>query len=301
MGQFTYWYVLVILLFEVITAIASLVYFLKYYRSPPHDWFGRKTYNSVSRSCHGDTGSFVLLFTRLGSFFWFIAVGLVVLHTEHPTSWNYFTVWNGYLLVLYFGLASVASISHIFGNIFSDSCVLSNGRIRTFSAVVSILFEIAGSSAIFVTFVNFTLLSAEIQFLNLSLHGTTSVCQVVELLQNDIKVELPDIIFVISWPCLYLLFITPIVMLSVRDDYPYDFLHTDTPYCFVWYNGLFLILLGFFGIWHFLSQMKYRFIVHKMDGDDSATNISLLGADIPDDKHELGRQDKKYHNNITAF
>ena len=271
-AEFEYWYVFLVMLAEFALAVLVLTVYLRKCRSQPYKWFETKTFENISSSCYGGDANLAIMYVRLAFFLWFIIVALIMQHSLFPNSWHYFTVWNGYLLVSYFGLAFFASFARQFGSYFEHWLTPSENFARNYSVLVGVLFEIAGSSAIFVTFVNFTLLSPRPSFMNIAMHGTTSCCQVMEHLLNNIRVEPFDLIFVLSWPVLFMLFIVPVVMLNVR-GYPYDFLKTDTPMCFAWYKGLVFILIMFYSVWLGFSRLKYHLLGSARNSDESLTGL----------------------------
>jgi hypothetical protein len=62
-----------------------------------------------------------------------------------------------------------------------------------------------------------------------------------------------------SWAVLYLNFIWALVAMNIIPSYPYPFLATDTPSCFLYYFGLFVADFLFYYTFYSLSYLKYLF------------------------------------------
>lgn len=284
-SEYRYWYIVLVMLGEYAVIATALVLYLSRLRPQPHIWFSGKTFASVSTSAHGSRADYILMTLRLIFFLWFATVGVSINSALYPTSWHYFTLHNIYLLTAYYALAFLSSFCGIFGARLNQLYSPSASTIEIFAKIVAVLFEISGSSAIFVTFVNFVLLSANPEFFNIMDHGTTSFCQIVELWFNNIDVSAPDVLVALGWPMFYIIFITPIVLLGVR-GWPYDFLSIENASCFVWYNVLMLIFILFYFIWMGLSVLKRRVItkgnnvVHNGPILESSAHRNTAGANL---------------------
>jgi hypothetical protein len=144
---------------------------------------------------------------------------------------------------------------------------------------VHIIFEVAGSTALMITVVDFTLLSAEFKFWNLVAHFFTSISFLIELSLNAMGVRLHDLSYCSVWSISYLAIIWPIVAFGVR-DWPYGFLKVDSWSCILWYNALFVGNLLFFLLFYKLGAIKERLFFGDMaNGGSSASN--------PEDKYDV--------------
>jgi hypothetical protein len=246
---------------EYAIIVLAVVLYLARARPQPYLWFHKKSFASVSTSAHGTRADYILMCLRLVFFLWFAIAGVAINSALSPTSWHYFTLHNIYLLTAYYALAFMSSFFGLFHAYFSQFYTPSAPSVEIFSKIVAVLFEVSGSSAIFVTFVNFVLLSAKPDFFNIMQHGSTSFCQIIELWLNNIDVSAPDVIVALGWPMFYIVFITPIVLLGVR-GWPYDFLSIENPSCFVWYNVLMILFVLFYFLWMGLFVSKRRIVAN---------------------------------------
>jgi hypothetical protein len=170
----------------------------------------------------------------------------------------FFTLWNVYLITLYYFLALTSSIiGFLHGPTESDAKAPKwSDRVQTLGYAVQILYEVAGSTALFVTIVNFSALNHHFVFKNVSRHLATTLSLLVECALNKISVRYEHLIFNLTWVLLYMMFCWPMVASGALHDWPYFFLSTDTPAVFAWYMGLFAMDTLFYSIWFYIIRTK---------------------------------------------
>ena len=207
------------------------------------------TFSSVN-----DTFTRILLLTRFVSCIFFLGIGIVwntIDNDDDMFDLKYFTNWNILLVSLYFILALITSTLGASSK--SENAV----EHRYLSQFLFITFEVVGSTAFLITVVNFSLLDSNIgHFFNTVCHFATSASLLLEMLLNRMRVRLAHYPFMLLWFLSYLCVIWPCVVTGRVTNWPYDFLATDTPACFLWYSGLLLLTTIFFGAWFALSKLK---------------------------------------------
>ena len=210
---------------------------------------------------------YTLFVTRFLSLIYILGVSVIVNDVTMPDDrgWLYFTNWNTKLIAFYFLLAFISSVTGLLSPSNVDlarsasSTSAQNGEqncylsiyVRTFT----ILFEVAGGTSILVTVVAFGILDHSLSFWNVSLHLVTLITLLVELSLNKIFVRYDHYPFNLSWATIYLVFIW-ILVYSGQQDWPYFFLKTDSPNCYLFYSGLILADLLFYTIWYSFSELK---------------------------------------------
>lgn len=255
-STYQYWYIILFLFLEYAFAICvyrHVVLKEKEKSNDPVKYLVESDLHTVSTSWLGGNATIALTVFRIICFFWFLIAGAGLTFSLHPTSWHFFTQWNVCLITFFFLLASVASLLHVLK--LDTSKYLSEKTLSILNFSLSLLFEIVGASAIFVTCVDLSFLSADPSLLNMVLHVSTSCSQLVELSLNNISVDAHHFLFALGWPQLYLIFITIIVTTGIR-GWPYDFLRTDTPNCFIWYHLMLLLFVIFYAVWCALFKAK---------------------------------------------
>ena len=183
--------------------------------------------------------------------------------------WDHFTVWNALLVSTYFLLATGCSVlGFVYGNkSLSNQCVVKvtnesstrivwSSEINRFAHTIRLLFEICGGSAFVIIAFAFIFLDSKFDFWNVSLHFVTALCLTVEMFLNNMYVRFDHFPFNLAWPALFLVFIWPTVYTGMA-DWPYYFLRTDSPNCFLYYNGLILVYLVFYTAWYGASELKF--------------------------------------------
>jgi hypothetical protein len=196
----------------------------------------------------------LLLVTRLLSFLYFSLVAIWRLDViNHTWAWYFFTTWNLYLLSLFYLLAFSASCIGLCSSVANIGAT--NSRLGT---IVHSLYEVAGSTAFLVTVVAFTLLDPQFSFQNMTIHFFTTCSVLVEMLLNKMTVLPLHIIFNFVWASTYLAFIWTVVACGAVEEWPYDFLQTDTWQCFLWYTGLFIGVMFFFSLFWAFSKAKMK-------------------------------------------
>jgi len=196
----------------------------------------------------------LLLLTRFCSFLYFSCASLLIDNLVHH-DWDYyhFTTWNLYLLSTFFLLAFTASL---LGMCSQGGRGWGRGRL---GMAVHMLYELSGSAAFLVTTVAYTFLDHSFTFWNMSIHLVTSGCIVVELLLNHMPVLPIHCLLNMLWTSMYLVFIWLMVTTGVVAEWPYPFLATDTPSCFLWYSGLLISCIFFYFAFEQMSRVKLLF------------------------------------------
>mmetsp|Transcript_19532 Transcript_19532/g.28101 ORF Transcript_19532/g.28101 Transcript_19532/m.28101 type:complete len:256 (+) Transcript_19532:109-876(+) len=212
--------------------------------------FEHKEFNIVARSRYGKRGNCALLVARLLFCGWFSVTTLYKYSSNDPnlsSGWHYYTNWNLILISIYFMLASFISSFDAFRN-YDDTFSASIPALRRVSLFVGIVYPVICSTAIMVTVLNFTLLDSNLGFWDITSHLTQSISLIfVEMPLSKALIKPHDVWVVITWPLIYLIFIWPIVATDVR-EWPYFFLETNRPTCFIWYTALLLFSILFFCI-----------------------------------------------------
>mmetsp|Transcript_8578 Transcript_8578/g.12807 ORF Transcript_8578/g.12807 Transcript_8578/m.12807 type:complete len:286 (-) Transcript_8578:281-1138(-) len=266
MGKFEYLpEVIVMVLIEFAIVVAGLYVHSRYSPLPPDSrrWliFEQRTFESCVTSIHGEKYTALLCGLRLLFFLWFLGIGVIYKLTRkaYRGGWEYFTNWNLVFISLYYLFAFLSSIFHIVTKYRKDDMHVSDLVKRRVSTFISIHFAVAGATALFITLVNFTLLSPRFYFFNVVSHFTTSVSFLIEMSLNNIHIHYKEFVFSFVWALLWLIIIWPSVAEGVK-DWPYDFLQTDKAACFAWYNILFVVNFIFYSLWWYMSQLKFRLL-----------------------------------------
>jgi hypothetical protein len=190
----------------------------------------------------------------------------------------YFTNWNIYLISLYYSLASIASgIGICKDSAFREHVTqhqLKNRNRETVSfwadattmlgVTVHILFEIAGSTAFFITVIDFCALNPNFVYWNVSLHFITSMSFLVELFLNSMFVRWEHVLFTVTWGLIYLIFIWPMVATGAATKWPYFFLDTEKVTVSGWYIFLFTALIVFYYIFYGVAALKWAIVGRKL-------------------------------------
>ena len=239
-------------------------------------------------------GQFIVLATRVGCFSFFFGVAFIWDIVQYDvSSAKYFTHWNIFLIVLYYGMACMASI---YGLLYdrqhnSRSSVqverkdervvnleeddeLWSIHMEYFGYSMQIIFEVAGGTALFVTVVVFTILNPSAEFWNFTDHLFTTISFLVELSLNDLVVRWEHVIFNVLWAMLYLIYIWPAVAEGSVHYWPYGFLQVQGASSFGAYTALVVANIGFYALWCALSWLKFRCIAAAgvNDGETSPEN-----------------------------
>jgi hypothetical protein len=241
-------------------------------------YFYGLNYQSVYRSglenlIQKQRGIYILFAWRLSCFLFFFGIPFLYGYIHFGgNSAIFFTIWNIDLISLFYFLVTVASgIGIIYDSEFSKSHSGSNidetpdlsfwsNSIQNFGYALQILFEIAGSTAFFVTVVDFATLNHEFQFWNVCQHFMTTMSFLVEISLNSMIVRWEHVLFTIAWAMMYLIFIWSMTASDAVSHWPYFFLNTGTPAVFLWYPGLFLGLFIFYYLFWWVSDVRYRLI-----------------------------------------
>jgi hypothetical protein len=102
-----------------------------------------------------------------------------------------------------------------------------------------------------------------------------------------------DMTYSLSWKLLYMIFAWILVTLHFRRNWPYDFLETSTPYCFFWYNLLFLLDGVYYTVFYYVIRFKFNTYLKYYHNDnntyDDDNNKRLLSTQY--DEALLSEQD----------
>ena len=264
-------------------------------------WFCSYSFMDTYNSIFGENSKYLLLTSRLLTFSYFASVSIGFNFYLRPHGWNYFTVWNLILITFYFLLSSMCSIIGIFWNGWVTSIIEASIRkpkaaelfaetthrnikiIQALSILTHVIFEVAGSTALMVTFVNFTLLNPKFEFWNVNAHFINSCVFLLEMLQTKLPVYILHYPYALTWMGIFCVFTWIIVAYNVR-YWPYDFMVAGTPLCIVWYSGLFILNFGFYCLWNGLSRLKQYYYP-----DTSVTNDGQRKRTVSDDTNYSNR------------
>lgn len=229
-----------------------------------------------------------LLFWRLASFVFFFGITFLWNFVkENGDNAHFFTYWNIDLITAYYFLVLIASFIGIINDSkfeqhrqqhpsHSDSSETQSSfwsdSVTRFGYTVQILYEITGSTAFFITVVNFITLNPVFHFWNVNVHFMTSMSILVELGLNQMAVRWEHVLFTIYWALMYLIFIWPLVAMEDIHDWPYFFLNAETAAVFPWYAGLIVALILFYYVFWGISYLKER-IIDSCEGRVSAAEI----------------------------
>jgi hypothetical protein len=261
-------------------------------------------YRSALEHFIGRKASQIILFLfRLGTFVFFFTMPFIYAYVKFGGNRSmYFTIWNIELISLYFFLATISSVIGMFydsefenyekqqhENEETPNHGFWSESLTKFGYAIQILFQIAGSTAFFVTVINFATLDPAFKFWNVSAHFVTTMCFLAELILNVMIVRWEHVVFTILWALSYLIFIWPMVAEGAATRWPYFFLHTDSASVYPWYIVLFLALIIFFYIFWFVGFCKIRIIQYL---EDKSHLLPPRAAKIrqTDDDHHHHRQ-----------
>ena len=141
-----------------------------------------------------------------------------------------------------------------------------------------------------VTTVAFTLLDSNPTFWNCTFHLATTLSIIMESL-NKMTVTFMHLPFGLTWALVYTTFIWLAVWLGAVSQWPYVFLDTSSPLCFLWYSGLVVCFIFYYCLFAAVSQrkMKYHEAYLRTLEENKQTSIhtDLLGA--KDNTHRIHR------------
>jgi hypothetical protein len=272
--------VMIIVEYAFAVAVASKMY-RRHIENNVDNCDDDKILNRVVRSVIGD---YVLVPIRLLFALYFFSVGLLWHTILYPHSWHYFTNWNMFMIVLYFGLTNFSlALSHN----------IADNRSMLFGTIISKLFVVVATSSIFTTAVTFALISDRMDFWNVVMHLTTSICIFIEMSLNCIVIHSWDYIFCLTWSIIYLLVVWVAVGTGLK-EWPYDFLRIDSPSCFIWYTALLLGNVLFFAVVWLYCHVKHssfvpwcrgglwddRVLASAHDNNEDIENIELATSSL---------------------
>jgi hypothetical protein len=238
-------------------------------------------FENIYQSPWGPSGNgnwclYLLFLWRVACFGFFFGNDMIwgLIHNSGNSA-IYFTNWNVYLISLYYFLASIASVigmcndngyrEHVQQQQQNDNRSRENQSFWTastakFGVAVHILFEIAGSTAFFITVIAFSALNPHFVYWNVSQHFVTSMSFLVELFLNSMIVRWEHVLFTVTWGLIYLIFIWPMVATGAATEWPYFFLDTDSATVFGWYVMLFVALVLFYYIFYGVDALKWAIV-----------------------------------------
>ena len=184
------------------------------------------------------------------------------------------------LLSFWFFCASLSSVIHLYPELpLLNSVGLSDPeRRKTVALVTRRVGDVVGSCAIFITTIQYILLSPEYGFWDSLVHMTNSFFMIIEYCLNNITSHVRNIMIAYWFMYVYLIFTWIIVPGAGAKDWPYWFLDTDSAACFGWYPGLLVIYSIFFVIWKFLfGNIKGGY--YEADGKLSGQGVEVTEVD----------------------
>lgn len=262
---------IVFCIYGFIAAVCLVIYF-KYYINEVYEF--KTAYESTIQKPHMVLG---LGIYRLVCFlFFFIFAGIYVWTVIYPGSqggknYQYYTYWNVGMAFFYYLIATIASILGYFykpvdGIEWAPAIVY-------FGKFQRIIFSLAGSTAFFITVVNFSLLSSAGTFSNISDHLITSITFLFEMFLNTTTVPVYNLAYMITWAILWISFILIIYPgADVLNSWPYFFLDSYTTAVYFWYPVLILLMVIFYFIWYGLSVLKVKYIINAQSAFESAVD-----------------------------
>jgi hypothetical protein len=246
-----------------------------------------KDFSHVYQSYLDPWGVYALLIWRLLCCGYFI--GPVFTYGYVQTGFAnafYFTLWNIDAITFYYILASACSIIGLYQE------KVEAGRTWTWSDTLikvgyanQILFEALGSTAFFVTTVNFVALNPIFTFWNTNEHFVTSMSFLVELFLSKQSVRWEHLIFTATWALSYIVFSWPMVAFGALDEWPYFFLDAQTPWVLAWYLGLYLLDIFFYFVFYFIGRLRDHVLAADRGGAVRAipVNIPVTSGHLSED------------------
>lgn len=243
----------------------------------------------------------ILLCTRILSFGYLCGIGiwfhdsLMEIRREN-VGWEFFTSWNLYMLSFYYFLAVICSIIGLRTPRLHNKLDVPEGwskPIRCLGCIVYLLYEVLGASAFMVTTVAFTLLNPNPTFWNCTFHLATTCSIIAELCLNRMTVTLMHLPFGLTWSMMYTIFIWLVVYFGVVVKWPYDFLDTSSPFCFLWYTGLVCLFVFFYTFFTMLSQKKMGLHLAYLHRLEQSRALGL-------ERNLLAAQDNTHTHNYSS-
>jgi hypothetical protein len=209
---------------------------------------------------------------RVIVFFYSASVLGVFLGIAGINQLRFFTVWNYTLFTIFFGLASLVSLSEVshfmrYGSYRSTAIT----PITWVGELVQIGYELALPMSMLVTSAQWGVLlplalkegkdkaDMDIMFFNFcgyNMHGLNVLIMIVEFSLNIMPIEAIDAAYVVVWPSAYAVVI--FILNSTVGGWPYTIVNTYTSVAPLWYAGLFLANLFFYFFWMAMSRIKFN-------------------------------------------
>lgn len=227
----------------------------------------------------------LLLIFRMCCLGFFLGVGCIDNYIVHNGDNSYFfTTWNIELISIYYLLATSLSFIGVYysrsrHSPYQENIVWSR-YLHVLANALHVLYEVAASTAFFITTINFCFLNDHFSYWNTVVHFATTCSFIVECFLSSWYVEPLHFAFELSWAILYLIVTWALVTTDVISDWPYDFLETQSPSSFAWYGGLFVGVGVFYGLHYGLYVLKRIFIPNRVyDNIVRAPAPSAFGAE----------------------
>jgi len=278
---------IVFCIYGVIGVISLLIY-LKYYQNEVYEFKTayectiKRPYMVVLLGCYRCL-CFVFFLFFAGVYVWVV----IFPGSLGGKNYQYFTYWNVGMAFFYYLIATIASFLGYYYHI--DDNNQWTVSIVYFGKIHRIFFSVAGSTAFFITVVNFVLLSDEDSFSNISDHLMTSLTFLVEMFLCTTTVPVYNLFYMISWAIVWISFILIIYPgTGALNGWPYFFLYSYTSAVYFWYPILILLMVVFYFIWYGLSKLKVKYII----------NPSLHAAESNVNKSEENGYGRDNDNNV---
>ncbi len=240
--------------------VIILVLTIRYFFHPDKTGIIESNCTRVGRSTltglwpHADMILFAL---RVAGFLWFFCFAWIgrwiyrATEGTDPPYW-YFTVWNIILLGFYFLLASICSWQHYIDPNGSSTAGFPSWytpeRRRLVGSVTSMVYDVAGSNALFVTLVAFTVLDSSGRFWNIANHLSNSLFILGDTVLNDLDPKPFNLQYSLIWLYAYTCFVWIIVDTDTR-EWPYNFMKVDEASAFFVYTVLLVLNILLYLLW----------------------------------------------------
>ena len=135
----------------------------------------------------------------------------------------------------------------------------SNGMVQ-FTNIMSVLYDVVGGTAIYITLVSFVVLDPHFEFWNTNFHFITSLSMTIDAIFNPLVIHEKHIVFHLTWVLCYVIQAWLLVTTHGLTNWPYFFLDTSTPAAFVWYLVLYFLDILMYYLWMGINQTKVSLV-----------------------------------------
>eukprot|EP00056_Hartaetosiga_gracilis_P023051 m.34921 g.34921 ORF g.34921 m.34921 type:complete len:316 (+) comp9966_c2_seq1:33-980(+) len=253
----------------------------------------------------GPKANFVLMVTRIFCFLFSLIILIIILATATAgQSFEYYTVWNFTLLIVFFLCASVHSVREMF----HGWRLSATPNPRFFDKLTVILYHICLTMVLMVDIVLWTILYPQAKkaheehptrnpnpnpnedddyvecctqftnFFSVVVHGLNFFMMLSELIQNRIRFSIANCLWLLIWMSSYAIF-QWFFALSPNGRWVYFFMDTTTESAAAWYPGLFILHIVFFFIVFGFSKLKEKRA--GLHGDTAAEQQYLVSHNYP--------------------